>query len=260
MNKKQLLLIATLLSGTQVNAMNVARAAAQRLVMSSKSFGKNLNTKAGQFVKNGIDRAEAKSAEFGQNLANSARNMSNSARESAKGAPRAAGLAVWGKVKEDPYAAAGAGVGAGTGAVLSGEGVAKTTTGIFAGAFAGWHIGKTKGHLRNIQKDLGWLKENAATKTDLSDAVTKMTTHADDLAKKGGEFARNIFRRLRKGQKNTDKQLTGMSNKMNSLATKEDIAALAKDNKALHEKAYTALTEAKGRIGDVWTKWVKDKS
>jgi hypothetical protein len=265
MNKKQLLLIATLLCGTQANAMNAAaRAAVQRLAMSSKVFGRQVNTKAGNFLLKGMNTVEAKSAEFGQNLVKGARNMSNSAKssakkmgasakESAKEQGRAVGLAFFNRAKEDPRGAAGAVGGGVIGGVASREGVFPTLAGIGGGAFLGYHAVKSS----DFQT---WAKETLATKADLSGAVTKMTTHVDGLAKKGGELALGIFKRLRRGQTSTDKQVAGVSDKMNSLATRADIERLATDNKALHEKAYTALAEARGRVGDLWTKWIKDKS
>lgn len=97
------------------------------------------------------------------------------------------------KIKEDPKAAVGAGIGAGAGFVLSGDGVIKTTTGTFLGAFAGYKIAKNGQDIRSIKKDVSWLRKHAATEDGLAKSTRELRLAIENLR----QFTGDKFDRLR---------------------------------------------------------------
>src|SRR3989338_8341715 len=100
------------------------------------------------------------------------------------------------KIKEDPYAAGGAVVGAGTGFVLSGNGTVKTTAGTVAGAVAGYNLAKNRRDIKTIKHDVAWIREHCATKIDLSAAVQNLRQHVSISVDAGVARTRQSLRAL----------------------------------------------------------------
>lgn len=259
MNKKQFLLITMLLSGAQTQTfMGAARTAVQRFVMSTKGKGVEFITKGRNAGK-----------EFSEKLSQRIHNASDSAKQSVKNVPRIAGLALWGKAKEDPYAVVGAGVGAGTGAVLSGEGPVKTSTGFFGGAILGYHMAKTRQRLVDVQKRVKDVQTRMATKTHVDrhveilggklDAVrTNVRQGFDRLTGKIDKAEEGLTDAIKKGQEDLSSQVKSAE------ATLSD--AMRKQGKTLQtqtaklDELIAGQKSGFKQVGDLWNKWFPKKS